>query len=193
MPTSTQDDLISAARQLMLRQGYAATGINDICREAGVSKGAFYHSFPSKEALAIEALRSFHRRGIEELGTIDVSDVPPADRLPRFVERLSERATFLWEDGCLVGTLAMEMAVESDELQGHVSQLFGQLATLVARLAEPYAKSLPKPAPRATAIAEDLLAFIEGTIVLSRAHRDPARLRSALGRYASTLRRMRRR
>ncbi len=193
MPSDTQEGLISAARRLMLRQGYSATGINDICREAGVSKGAFYHLFPSKEALAVEALRSFHRRGVDELRSIDVSDAPPADRLPLFVERLAGRADVLWEEGCLIGGLATEMALESDDLQQQVALLFDQLEAMVARLAEPYVKSLPKSGLRASSIAQDLLAFIEGTIVLSRAHRDPGRLRAALERYASSLRRLRRR
>jgi hypothetical protein len=52
--------------------------------------------------------------------------------------------------------------------------------------------SLPTDDLSATAVAEDFLAFVEGAIVLSRAHRDPRRIRSALKRYASSLRHMRR-
>lgn len=193
MSRDTQDGLISAACQLMLRQGYAGTGINDICRKAGVSKGAFYHSFPSKEALAVAALKSFYRRGLDELTSIDLSAVPPSERLPLFVERLADRAPFLWQHGCLIGGLATEMALESDELQRHVALQFDELAALVARLSKPFLKTLPPGERDAAAAAEDLLAFIEGTIVLARAHRDPGRLRTALKRYAASLRRSQRR
>lgn len=192
MSGDTQEQLIQAARQLMLRQGYAATGINDICAEAGVSKGAFYHFFPSKEALAVAALESFHQRGLEELGAIDVSEAAPADRLPLFVERLADRAPFLWEHGCLTGGLATEMALTSDTLQRSVARQFDHLAGVVARLAEPFARALPRGGPGAATVAEDLLAFIEGSVVLSRAHRDPKRLRAALKRYAGWLRLLRR-
>ena len=40
MFSATQEQLISAAQQLMLRRGYAATGVHDICREAGVEEVA---------------------------------------------------------------------------------------------------------------------------------------------------------
>jgi len=186
--TEARTKLISAAVQLMLRQGYSATGIDSICGEAGVSKGAFYHSFQSKEELAVAALGSYYARGLEELQAIDVSDVPAAQRLPLFVERLADRAELLWENGCLIGGLATEMALANDELQRHVARQFDELAAAVAPLAEPFVNALSIPGLSATSVAEDLLAFIEGTVVLSRGHRDPSLLRPALLRYASLLR-----
>lgn len=193
MAKDTQASLISAARDLMLHQGYGATGINEICREAGVSKGAFYHFFESKEALALAALESFHRQGLEELMSIDVSAAPPEDRLPRFIELVAERAPLLWEQGCLLGGLASEMALSNDTLQRQVARTFDQIAALVRPLAAPFVRSLASKGLSAEAIAEDFLAITEGSIVLSRAHRDPRRIRAALERYAQTLRRLPRR
>lgn len=184
---------MAAAEKLLLRNGYAATGINDICREAGVSKGAFYHFFPSKEDLALAALDGFFRRGVEVLASIDVSGAPPAERLPLFVERLAEHAGYLWGRGCLIGDLATEMAQVSDTLQRRVAKQFGQLTGKVAQLAEPYVTSLPPGAPSAGEVAEDLLALIEGTLVLSRAHRDQERIGAALRRHAEGLRLLQRR
>ncbi len=186
--SDTREKLISAAMLLMLRQGYSATGIDSICGEAGVSKGAFYHSFRSKEDLAVAALESFYRRGLESLRTIDVSDAPAVERLPLFVERLADRAETLWEDGCLIGGLASEMALANDELQRHVALHFDALAALVAPLAEAYAKALPMPGVSARSLAEDLLAFVEGAVVLARGHRNPGLLRPSLQRLATLLR-----
>jgi TetR/AcrR family transcriptional repressor of nem operon len=188
MTSDAQTKLISAAMQLMLRQGYSATGIDGICTEAGLSKGAFYHSFRGKEEVALAALDAFHRRGLEELRSVDVSDVPPAERLPVFVERLAERAEAIWEEGCLIGGLATEMARTSDALQERVARSFDELAALVAELAAPYVSALPVRGLEPVAVAEDLLAFIEGTIILARGHRDPKLLRQSLRRYALQLR-----
>ncbi len=186
--SETQVRLVSSAMGLMLRQGYSATGIDSICAEAGVSKGAFYHSFRSKEELAIAALESYYRGGLEVLQSIDVRDAAPADRLPLFVERLAERAEVLWENGCLIGGLAAEMALANDELQRQVAQQFDGLAAIVAQLAQPYAAALAAEDGTATSVAEDLLAFIEGAVVFARAHRDSGRLRPMLRRYATLLR-----
>jgi len=186
--TDTREKLISAAMPLMLRQGYSATAIDSICGEAGVSKGAFYHSFRSKEDLAIAALESFFRRGLEALRAIDVSDAPAVERLPLFVERLADRAEALWEDGCLIGGLASEMALANDELQRHVALHFDALAALVTPLAEPYANALPMLGVSARSLADDLLAFVEGVVVFARGHRNPGLLRPSLQRFANLLR-----
>ncbi|MEI5682489.1 TetR/AcrR family transcriptional regulator [Mesorhizobium sp. CCNWLW179-1] len=54
-PEIRQAELLDCAQRLFFQNSYDDTTVNDIIREAGVSKGAFYHYFPSKEAL-LEAL-----------------------------------------------------------------------------------------------------------------------------------------
>ncbi len=54
----THTTIISAAEELISLQGYEATGVAAICEKAGVSKGAFYHHFPTKQALFLELLNS---------------------------------------------------------------------------------------------------------------------------------------
>lgn len=186
--SDTQEKLISAAMQQMLRQGYSATGIDRICAQAGVSKGAFYHSFRSKEDVAIAALQSFYRRGLAALQTIDVRGAPAVERLPLFVERLADQAEALWNNGCLIGGLASEMALVNDELQRQVALQFDALVAALEPLAEPYANALPGSGLTARSLAQDLLAYIEGAIVFARAQRDPGLLRPALQRFASLLR-----
>ena len=48
---ATRSLLIDVARRMFTEQGYAATSIDDIIRQAGVARGALYHHFPGKEAL----------------------------------------------------------------------------------------------------------------------------------------------
>jgi TetR/AcrR family transcriptional regulator, transcriptional repressor for nem operon len=47
--------LLEAARDTIRSQGYADTTVDDLCRAAGVTKGAFFHHFDSKEALGVAA------------------------------------------------------------------------------------------------------------------------------------------
>ena len=47
----TRDALVAAARDRFGEQGYAATSVDEIVRQAGVTKGALYHHFADKEAL----------------------------------------------------------------------------------------------------------------------------------------------
>ena len=55
----THSRLMAAALQLFSQTGYEATSVADICQAAGVSKGAFYHHYPSKQALFLELLHTW--------------------------------------------------------------------------------------------------------------------------------------
>jgi TetR/AcrR family transcriptional repressor of nem operon len=53
--TETREKLLSTALELIWQSNYNCVGVNDICRQAGVTKGAFYHHFDSKASLFCEA------------------------------------------------------------------------------------------------------------------------------------------
>jgi AcrR family transcriptional regulator len=76
----THNRILSAATDLFSKSGYDATGVAEICHAAGVSKGAFYHHFPSKQAVFMELLNSY-MNSIEtgfNLMRQEVRDVPQA-------------------------------------------------------------------------------------------------------------------
>lgn len=60
----TRTHIMEAALRRFANHGYSAASVDEICVDAGVSKGAFYHHFPSKQALFLELLN-------EWLNTID--------------------------------------------------------------------------------------------------------------------------
>ena len=53
----TRARLIAAAERSFAQQGFDATGVAMICQLAGVTKGAFYHHFSSKQDVFMELLR----------------------------------------------------------------------------------------------------------------------------------------
>jgi len=69
----TRAQLLESARVCFSQDGYASASIARICEHAGVSKGAFYHHFPSKQALFLELLQVW-------LETLDASFI--ADKAP---------------------------------------------------------------------------------------------------------------
>ncbi len=60
----TRQHILEAATHLFSKMGYDATGVAEICQAAGVSKGAFYHHFPTKQAV-FQALLNSYLSGID--------------------------------------------------------------------------------------------------------------------------------
>jgi len=52
----TRNRILDVAQDAFARYGYDATGVAEICRRAGVTKGGFYHHFPSKQDVFLEML-----------------------------------------------------------------------------------------------------------------------------------------
>ena len=87
-PEIRREELLGIAARLFGQAGYDATSIDDIIRVAGLSKGAFYHYFPSKDAL-LEALASrAAEQALRHLGRV-FSDpgMTAIQRLNAFLER----------------------------------------------------------------------------------------------------------
>lgn len=94
----TERKILNAALSLMRERGFDRVSIRDICKEAGITTGAFYHHFPSKEALlesGFAPLDDFMRFALEGHGS-----EPPDQRLWRI---LSAYAQFMEHGGELIG------------------------------------------------------------------------------------------
>ncbi len=55
----TRRRILEAAREAFASQGYQATGVAEICQRAGVTKGAFFYHFPTKQALFLALLEEW--------------------------------------------------------------------------------------------------------------------------------------
>ena len=52
----TRSHILEAAAECFAQYGYDGTGVAEICRRAGVTKGGFYHHFPSKQVLFLKLM-----------------------------------------------------------------------------------------------------------------------------------------
>jgi AcrR family transcriptional regulator len=64
----TRNKILQSSMKLFADKGYDATGVAEICDVSAVSKGAFYHHFPSKQSVFLELLKAWLEGLDVELG-----------------------------------------------------------------------------------------------------------------------------
>src|SRR5260370_8022246 len=102
--------LLDAALHVVRAKGYAAATVDDICREAGLTKGSFFHHFKSKDDLALDAA-AYWGTTTEALFAAAPyrQSKDPLDRLLGYVDFRAELLTGELSDyTCLLGTLVQE-------------------------------------------------------------------------------------
>ena len=81
----TRSRILEAAKECFAQHGYDGTSVAEICHRAGVTKGAFYHHFPSKQALFLELMD----RWLAELDAQLAATCVEADTVPEGLLRMA--------------------------------------------------------------------------------------------------------
>ena len=184
MRGSSRTGLLDAAVKVVRAKGLNATTVDDICVTAGVTKGAFFHHFETKEALAVAAAEHWSQTTGALFAAAGYHDLPnPVDRVLAYVDlRAALIAGAPAEYTCLVGTMAQEAFATSPAVRDACAvSIFGHAQTLEADIAAALADSHTGPDVTATSLARHTQAVIQGAFVLSKAANDPAIAVDAVG------------
>ena len=169
MASDTRDRLVSTTGRLLRRQGYAATGLNQVMAEADAPKGSMYFHFPGgKEELAAAAVDRFAdsvtrklAEGLQRGPTVADAIAGFFDAYVTYMERTGYR------DGCAVATVALDEASTHELLGAAAGRALRSWVDVVAAalVAE------GRPDEEAHGLATVIIATIEGTIVMSKGER----------------------
>ena len=131
---NARDKLLAVALSLVRTQGYAATSVDDLCRAAGVTKGAFFHHFSSKEALGVAVAE--HWSALTGDIFAHASYHALEDPLDRVLAYLDFRKALLQgtvpEFTCLVGTMVQEAYNSSPAIRAACNASISDHADLIA-------------------------------------------------------------
>ncbi len=193
-PANAKSKLLDAAMTLVREKGYAATSIDDLCKAAGVTKGAFFHHFPSKEALAVAGAQAWTDHAEARIFT-DAPWMQPEDPLSRLLAHIDFR--FAMIDGpvegftCFVGTMVQEAFATNDNIRAACD---ASITAYAERLAEDIQPAIDRYGIRdggtALGLAYHIQAVLQGAFILAKAKGDPAIARASvthLKRYVEML------
>lgn len=167
---STRERILGTAFQLFHEQGYHATGIATILREAGLNPGSMYHAFPGKDSLllgvleyALQILHPVVMRPVEE---------STRDPLGRVFALMAQYRTGMVQSscrmGCPMGNLALEVSDGHPEARALIHANFANWTAHVRRWLDDAGERLPASVDR-DALARFVLTVMEGGLMQARA------------------------
>lgn len=172
---NAREKLLAVGTELMRRSGYAATTVDEICSAAGVTKGAFFHHFPSKEALAEVCLEAWAQRMATMHRTAAYQSIEdPVEKVLAAIDFMIEAfAGAAVQKSCLAGTTVQEISETNPVLR--------EAAHRCLHGGEAYFKTLLDAAGSSrhlqldtTSLAEHWMSTIQGSLLLAKASRDSA-------------------
>jgi TetR/AcrR family transcriptional repressor of nem operon len=182
--------LIEAARSLVRHKGFAATSVDDLCAAAGVTKGAFFHHFASKEALGVALIEDWTEMTGAMFAAHPYNRLPdPLDRVFAYLDlRRSLLAQPLAEFSCVAGTSVQEVYETSPAMREAAGRsILSGFGHVQAHLAEALALH-PVPGVTAESLAEQFQVAVQGGIILAKARNDAGPAHRALDHLERYLR-----
>jgi TetR/AcrR family transcriptional regulator, lmrAB and yxaGH operons repressor len=163
---TARERLVNSTADLLERQGYYATGLNQILDVSKTPKGSLYHYFPEgKEELAAEAVELKGRMIAQNIKSVLAQDEHPADAFQRFSEGL---AIMMDASGCQGGgplaAVALETSNSSERLRETCANAYESWRVLFEEKMTGYGYE-PEVAHRLSTL---ITAALEGAIILSR-------------------------
>jgi len=176
--SNAKSRLIATAMARMYVRGDEAVGVHEICMQAGVYQGSFYHCFPSKQALVLAVIDTYgaHIRGLWE--DVMTTDGSLRERLQRvFAHTYSVHDQLLTGSGqlygCPLGNLALELGGQDPVVRQKLHAMFSAWARVIERSLREAMASGALPALDPVTTAQTVVAYFEGVMMLAKTQQTP--------------------
>jgi TetR/AcrR family transcriptional regulator, transcriptional repressor for nem operon len=184
--------LIEAARSLVRRKGFAATSVDELCAAAGVTKGAFFHHFASKEALGVALVDDWTDMtgAMFAVHPYNLKD-DPLDRVFAYLDLRRELLNQPLPDfSCVAGTTVQETFESSPPIREAAERGIRSGFGHVLHHLEQALAAHPIPGVTAESLAQQFQVATQGGIILAKALNDAAPAREAFDHLERYLRRL---
>ena len=165
-PPKHRGAIVRAAATLFRRNGYAATGINEIAEVAGAPKGSLYHYFPDgKDQIGEAAVRFAGKGGVATLEKLEKEHRTAAAMMQAYCRLLAGWMTKSgFRDGCPIATTLLESAPQSEAIALAGREAFAEWRAVIARalIRDGFSK---QEARRLSTLA---VSALEGSLILAR-------------------------
>jgi TetR/AcrR family transcriptional repressor of nem operon len=191
---ATKTKLMDIAERLILNRGFSAMSIDEVIKEAGITKSGFFYHFDSKNSLVYALMQRYR-----EMEAFIFSDLfkraeeltsDPLQQMLVFVKLFAEMMADMkvLHPGCVVASITYE----SQQVNEQVRNITTEIVLDWRNLFREHLKKIDQVySPNANVSSDDLAdmlsTIMEGGIIISRALNDPSVLEKQLLEYRSYL------
>lgn len=165
---ATHERIVSVAARAIRRQGYHGTGVADIMKEAGLTHGAFYAHFESREAMLAEAAAQACTQSVAAVADAVAGEPFPQSMAAVLKAYLSRQHVDSVEMGCPLAALGSETSRQTPEVRRVSTRHIKEMVDLIARQSPQWGQ------PETHEQALVTLSTMVGALVLARAVDDAA-------------------
>lgn len=193
-PQATREKILAAGNELILKQGFAATSLDQILERAAVTKGAFFHHFENKAALGEALMARFVREDRALLDSIfaraEALSSDPLQQVLVALGLLQEMFQGLAEPppGCLIAAYCYQEELMTEAARrASAAELLLWRERIAAKLREAAKTKAPRADVDLEGVADLLNTIIEGAFVMSKTLGDPALVAGQIGQFRAYL------
>lgn len=173
--------ILNVAFKLFRKNGYHATGLNEILKEAGAGKSQLYHYFGSKQNLLREVMHLYANKIFKETATF-MNQIENLNEFEQLIDgsiRLAQTNNEI--AGCLVGSMCAELSLTDEVIRVEISHIFEKWKNLFSKgLTRLQAKGLLKSDADTNAMAEHFLIASQGAFLMAKANKDLSIIRKTI-------------
>lgn len=132
----TKQHLINVGSVLFHQQGYKNTGLSQILKESGITKGSFYFHFEDKHAFGLaiidDYIQSFKNSSKKHLNNNALSPSEKIEAFHHYYLKLFEKNNY--KGGCLIGNFSQEMSTLNVEYANKIALVFEKMANAISKV-----------------------------------------------------------
>lgn len=180
----SRERILDAGRDLILAQGLSTMTVDAVCQSAGITKGGFFHHFPSKDALCTAALEKFWSDALDREARAPFNDeTDPVRYLLGYLDFAIEAyQTSDLQKGCMLAILIIERADGNEELFQRASECFADWRAKLHGMFERVAVHTGKEFD-AQAWGDLYISTLEGALLLTKPDSDGDIIKRVLTLY----------
>lgn len=178
----SKEEIIKISIGVFRRQGYYQTSMSDLAKEAGMTKGAFYHHFNNKAEIMLTALQTMNQFFQKKLFAIayqeEISEKERLDLILDYCHKIFTNG----KGGCFFANTVLETSHIEDTFLEETQSFFNNWKQAIIQLL-----AFQVSEEEATEKAEQMIADMEGSLILMQLYKDETYLTKALNRAKNLL------